>query len=198
MESHCIYSIKNKNDNKRYIGYTTTSRFEERMKEHQKAAFSGTYGLLYDAIRRDNWESFEKVIIQKYSSIEEASNGEQYWIEYYKTKVPNFGYNKQEGGLSDKFIKDYNIRRGNLKMDCFLDDNETSKLPLPPKMKSKEFKKFAKHPYIKAMRKSKYQILRTKREDKCKKCGTTILIGTYVLWRRGAGVICAYECITSN
>lgn len=89
-----IYKIQNKVNNKIYIGQSIC--IEKRWKEHQNNAFNintHTYNYpLYRAIRKYGLENFQFTVIEE-TSIENLTEEEQYWIDYYNTLDPNLGYN---------------------------------------------------------------------------------------------------------
>ena len=89
-----IYKIQNKVNNKIYIGQSIC--IEKRWKEHQNNAFNintHTYNYpLYRAIRKYGLENFQFTVIEE-TSIENLTEEEQYWIDYYNTLNPNLGYN---------------------------------------------------------------------------------------------------------
>ena len=98
----CIYEIKNLVDGKRYNGYTFN--YEQRMESHLRLSEKSDKPL-YMAIRKIGWNQFSKKVLETYTSIYYASDGERFWIARYQSNNPEFGYNLNEGGLDDRFIK---------------------------------------------------------------------------------------------
>jgi len=100
-----VYIIKNKINNKRYIGITTRSP-KERLWEHFGVIKKEQYDqVLYRAIRKYGKENFYLEWSGDYSNqiqtIEELKDLEIQFIEYYKTYVglnPSYGYNMTLGG----------------------------------------------------------------------------------------------------
>lgn len=91
-----IYKITNTINNKIYIGQTTKT-IQERFNNHIKKAKQHTNRYLYDAM---NKYGYEKFIIEK---IEEINNDklderEIFWISFYHSNNPQFGYNMTIGG----------------------------------------------------------------------------------------------------
>lgn len=159
------------------------------MEGHEKDA-AKLNGRFYQAIKQDGWSNFTCAVLQTYSTIEEASEGEKYWIKQLKTMDPEFGYNTLEGGLSPKFIQEYKIRNGLMEPPAEVPKQEN----LPPRLKIKEYKQLNAQSYVRYRKKKGMCIIRTTTPDVCKKCGDTIGKGIYVLWKRGAGIIHTYHC----
>ena len=91
-----IYKITNTINNKIYIGQTTKT-IQERFNNHIKKAKQHINRYLYDAM---NKYGYEKFIIEK---IEEINNDklderEIFWISFYHSNNPQFGYNMTTGG----------------------------------------------------------------------------------------------------
>lgn len=89
-----IYAHKNKINNKIYIGQTCKNPPERRWQNGN--GYSNQ--IFYRAIQKYGWENFEHIIIEPCHSQEEANQKEQYWINYYHSNNPNFGYNQTKGG----------------------------------------------------------------------------------------------------
>ena len=97
-----IYKITNKINDKVYIGQTTRKLgFDRRYSynlpkntrnPHLKVAIE-KYGI-------DNFEITKEFDIA--FSKKELDEKEKYWIKYYNSTNPNFGYNLQEGGANGK------------------------------------------------------------------------------------------------
>lgn len=93
-----IYKITNIITNKVYIGRTTRS-IEQRFREHCTAAAKGYRQHLYQSMRQYGVENFKVEQIDQASSIEELSQKEAYWTEYYQSYYT--GYNMTFAGESD-------------------------------------------------------------------------------------------------
>ena len=102
-----IYLIKNKVNNKRYVGATIRSP-KERFREHLKLSELDQYKnrILYMAIRKYGKDNFELEWTGNYSycikNLDELSKLETQFIEYYRTYFYNedsYGYNSTFGGF---------------------------------------------------------------------------------------------------
>lgn len=99
-----IYKISNSINDKVYIG-KTLSTIEKRFQEHIKDAYRETDNVrpLYRAIRKYGADVFHVELIEQIS-IENLSDREKYWIQYYDSY--NNGYNATVGG-DGKQLYDY-------------------------------------------------------------------------------------------
>ena len=89
-----IYKVINKINNKYYIGYTSRTP-EERFEEHWRCRYQDN-SLLHKAMIKYGKKAFYVESVEEISE-EEWIEKEQYWINFYNTKVPN-GYNICDGG----------------------------------------------------------------------------------------------------
>lgn len=87
-----IYKYENKINHKIYIGQTND--IVKRHREHLCGTKSKKISLIDKAIRKYGIENFTFDIIEW---TEEYNEREQYWIQYYRSKVP-YGYNVVNGG----------------------------------------------------------------------------------------------------
>lgn len=100
-----IYYIKNKLNNKMYIGQTIYA-LKKRLQRHLSKARNGETFKLYQAIRKYGWENFEYGIICECVSVDELNRKETEYIEKYDTYKN--GYNMTLGGGSNvMFIDEY-------------------------------------------------------------------------------------------
>lgn len=90
-----IYKITNLLNKKIYIGYTSRNNIQIRFQEHWNSRFFDN-SILHKAMIKNGKNNFKIEIVEKISEKEWVEK-EQYWIEYYNSKVPN-GYNICEGG----------------------------------------------------------------------------------------------------
>ena len=94
-----IYKITNNINGKVYVGQSKC--IERRWCRHRNASFNPNgdeYDKpLYRAIRKNGLENFSFEVIEE-CLIDELDNKEKYWIQYYNSCNPNFGYNLVEGG----------------------------------------------------------------------------------------------------
>ena len=110
-----IYKITNKVNGKVYIGQTVRS-FKERYgfsgvgieRVYKYHNYNKSIGEKYNkhllsSIEKYGFDSFEvDENFDKSYSKEELNYKEMYWIKYYNSINPNYGYNNQEGGFNGK------------------------------------------------------------------------------------------------
>jgi group I intron endonuclease len=89
-----IYLIKNRINNKKYVGQTIRS-FADRINDY-KRGLGNDY--LNHAFNKYGWDSFEFSIIDTAQTIEELNNKEIRYINEFRTTDKNFGYNIERGG----------------------------------------------------------------------------------------------------
>lgn len=95
-----IYKITNLINNKIYIGITKRNP-KIRFNEH----FSNKNELLYKAKEKYGKDNFLLEIIESNVSEDMIDEKERYYIQLYKSLVPN-GYNLSQGGISNKSISE--------------------------------------------------------------------------------------------
>lgn len=91
-----IYKITNDINNKVYIGKTNLTiqqRFEQHIRDSKKESLQ--HRPLYNAIRKYGKQHFHIEIVEECIT-SEASNREQYWINFYNSYYN--GYNATKGG----------------------------------------------------------------------------------------------------
>ena len=89
-----IYIIKNKINNKVYIGQAINP--QRRFISHiSRAKANADHSAIHDAITALGKENFYYEILEQ--NIENYNEREQYWIKYYNSIVP-YGYNLTQGG----------------------------------------------------------------------------------------------------
>lgn len=94
-----IYLIKNKTNNKVYVGQTTrtlTKRIYEYKSNFNNDATHNQY--LSNAFKKYGWDNFEFSIIDTAINIEELNKKEIDYIKQYDSNNNEFGYNMEEGG----------------------------------------------------------------------------------------------------
>ena len=92
-----IYLHKNKINNKVYIGQTIQDNLNDRWKN----GFGyKTCTYFYSAIQKYGWENFEHIILEQSEnwSQEDLNKKEMYYINFYQSNNPRYGYNITEGG----------------------------------------------------------------------------------------------------
>ena len=128
----CVYKITNLINNKIYIGITKRDP-KIRFNEH----FSNKNELLYKAKEKYGKDNFLLEIIESNISEDMIDEKERYYIQLYKSLVPN-GYNLSQGGISNKSIseqgkqklKECNLGINNPKCNKYIlmIDKETNKI----------------------------------------------------------------------
>jgi len=123
-----IYKIENKLNHKVYIGKTVAT-IEERWKRHilDSKKSEECHRPLYAAFNKYGIENF--VISQlEECKVEEASDREKYWIEFYRSF--KYGYNATYGGDGTQY-KDYNlIKNTYLKLQSLTDTAKACKVDI--------------------------------------------------------------------
>lgn len=97
-----IYQIKNKINNKLYIGQTID--FASRWKRHLRQMLQDDYPL-YRAIRKYGASNFEVSILENVDSIDKLNEREIFYIKEFNTMLP-LGYNCSTGGNRPIFSKE--------------------------------------------------------------------------------------------
>lgn len=96
-----IYRVKNKINNKIYIGQTIRN-LDKRIKGHLKESkLDKSNRPFLNAIKKYGIENFEWEIIDKASTLEELDEKEIYWIKQLSSITPN-GYNILGGGQKNR------------------------------------------------------------------------------------------------
>lgn len=99
-----VYKATNLVNNKVYIGCTINT-LEERMKQHFSKVGDGCY--FHNALGKYGKDNFRWDIIDYADTVEELSNKEVYWIDYYQSFTDkNKGYNSTSGGEISKKISE--------------------------------------------------------------------------------------------
>ena len=95
-----IYMIKNKLDNKCYIGQTIEKDVNTRWNSHKRNINSDGCRVLYNAFRKYGLEQFDfKIICISFD--ESLDDLEIYYISKFNSIAPN-GYNLESGGNKNK------------------------------------------------------------------------------------------------
>lgn len=96
-----IYLIRNKINNKVYVGQTTTDFYTRYGSKNWYNCVKNKH--LLSSISKYGVDSFAiKECIDKAFSKEELDRKEVEWIDFYNSTNPAFGYNKKEGGGNGK------------------------------------------------------------------------------------------------
>ena len=109
MYKYIIYFHINKTNKKVYVGTTKDSpnyRWGKDGKRYQRQAH------FWSAIQKYGWGGFIHIVRHTDLTKEEAENYEKFYISYFRSNDPKYGYNKAEGGYIN-----------NLGRDCFAPEN---------------------------------------------------------------------------
>lgn len=98
---YSVYKHINKINGKIYIGITSLKVCRRwcRGKGYKTQFF-------YNAIQEFGWDNFEHIILFNNLTFNEAEDIEKELIEYHKSNLEDFGYNKDSGGLINKMVSE--------------------------------------------------------------------------------------------
>ncbi len=99
MKQWTVYCHTHVESGRRYIGLTSRT-MERRWNEHVSKSSGSKGGRWHfpNAIRKYGKEAFSHQILEVCSSLEEANEAEDAWIESFSTRNPQFGFNLANGG----------------------------------------------------------------------------------------------------
>lgn len=103
----CIYVIRNKINNMKYVG--KTKNFKRRMKEYKyksNVLDKHTNYKIMQEINKYGFNNFEMFIIEDNIQDEMLNEREIFWIEYLQTRNPSIGYNSKKGGDGGEMINE--------------------------------------------------------------------------------------------
>jgi group I intron endonuclease len=103
----CIYGIKNKTDNKIYIGQTIN--LENRIKDHMKRLSNEKHwnNYLQRAWDKHGEENFEFIVLEECEENKDILNEKEiYWIKKLNSTNKEFGYNGEHGGSANKKVSE--------------------------------------------------------------------------------------------
>lgn len=100
MENYIVYMHKNKINNKVYIGMTkdVINRWKSNGIKYKPKKGKENSRPFWNAIKKYGFESFEHIILEENLSKEEACEKEKYYIQKFKSREREKGYNIAEGG----------------------------------------------------------------------------------------------------
>jgi group I intron endonuclease len=93
-----IYLAVNNINGKVYVGQTINSLKTRSWYHKRDAIIYNKRSHFYCAIRKYGIENFNFIIIDNAKSIDELNNKEKFWIRYYGSFNPKYGYNSTTGG----------------------------------------------------------------------------------------------------
>lgn len=100
-----IYKITNNINGKCYIGKSEVS-IEGRINYHKSRLEEGTH---YNTHMQNSFNKyngdFSYEIIEELDNRDDCCDREKYWIEYYKSSNPEYGFNMTKGGGVRMFIR---------------------------------------------------------------------------------------------
>ena len=131
-----IYCYTNLINGKKYVGQTINP--EKRYNQHKSSAFNEKdkdYNTpLHRAFRKYGYDNFNYEIILSTSSLDILNELEIYFIDKYKTQVPN-GYNILEGGNNSSRILNEETKMNMMKAHANLTEDEVVELRIAYKEK---------------------------------------------------------------
>lgn len=100
MKEYVVYKITNKINNKIYIGVTnnTRLRWSSNGTQYRDTSKEGNRRPFWNAIKKYGWDNFEKEILIKNLSKEEAYKKEIQMIKTFDSTNKKIGYNLSPGG----------------------------------------------------------------------------------------------------
>jgi len=103
--SWIVYRIKNKKNNRSYIGITKRG-LKTRIQCHKNSARKGSDYVIHKAIRKHGWDSFKtSILVKNINSLSEANRLEVIMIKLFNSNKK--GYNMTVGGDGASFPEDY-------------------------------------------------------------------------------------------
>lgn len=96
---HVVYAHINKINNKVYVGQTSLkpeTRWGNNGSNYNKQT------IFSHAIEKYGWDNFEHIILERNIPTDKIVDRENYWINYYHSLDPKYGYNMVEAGYKPK------------------------------------------------------------------------------------------------
>lgn len=90
-----IYVFQHKKSNKLYVG--KTNNFDYRLSKHKQASKKPKY-YFHKALAKHGIDAFNYFIIEEWESEQDCLEAEIFWIEFFRSNYPEYGYNLTEGG----------------------------------------------------------------------------------------------------
>lgn len=99
MSVHHVYLITNKNNNKKYIGYTNTTPHKRFLQHQRDAIKTATHkSHFHNAIMKHGATAFMVDELWRGDTAKDGLNAEVYFINAYDTQNASVGYNMTPGG----------------------------------------------------------------------------------------------------
>lgn len=99
-----VYLHRNKINNKIYIGRTCHIN-NPNIRWQNGFGYSGQP--FFEDIIKYGWNNFEHIILETNLSNEEVNRAENFWIKYYKSDQPEYGYNLQSSGSVNEVTREH-------------------------------------------------------------------------------------------
>lgn len=88
-----IYTATNTTNSKVYVGMTTNTLSKRKTQHKWHAQNTTRDSYFYRAIRKHGWDSFTWDIVAETNDIDILNTLEIFYVDYYNSMNPNFGYN---------------------------------------------------------------------------------------------------------
>jgi hypothetical protein len=97
-----IYIARNRENGKVYIGQTTTT-LPNRQRAHERdSKNTDPSGYFHRAIKEFGKDQFDWEILDRANAYLELNEKERWWIRFFNSTVPEFGYNTRHGGVGER------------------------------------------------------------------------------------------------
>jgi len=100
-----VYAIRNKINNKHYIGLSVDIKSRFRLHKFKLGHKIHPNKHFQKSVEKYGIENFEFLVLEICKE-EELSDREIYYINFYNSKNSHYGYNKTEGGSRGKLLED--------------------------------------------------------------------------------------------
>ena len=109
MKEYVVYKITNKINNKIYIGVTnnTKLRWSANGSQYRDTSKEGNRRPFWNAIKKYGWDNFEKEVIIRNLTKEQAYEKEVQMIKIFNSTNRNIGYNLSPGGNGGVIYKEH-------------------------------------------------------------------------------------------
>ena len=129
-----IYKIRNLLNGKVYIGQSIN--FNKRFSDHRLKIANKKYKHpLYDSMRCYGIENFEFIVLEWINDVSKLNEREQYWMDYYQSYTPEFGYNIAIGAIGVKHSEETRKKLSDINKGKRHSDESKKKMSLSHKGK---------------------------------------------------------------